>query len=191
MNIYEKLNTARIKFQNSGIKMGGENKFAKYKYYELEDFLPKLTEICAEVGLCNLVTFSDQAVLTVVNTEKVEETLMFTSPMSTADLSGCHEVQNLGAVETYLRRYLYQTAYEIVEGDALDSTQKETGKPAGKIDSKPVVDDAEIRSRALTLLEKSAMPDDLKARWIAKMPTVTMSALDGLFSIFKKEGLTL
>jgi len=54
-----------------------------------------------------------------------------------------------------------------------------------------VVDDTELRSRALTLLEKSAMPDDLKARWIAKMPTVTISALDGLFSIFKKEGLTL
>jgi hypothetical protein len=42
--------------------------------------------------------------------------------MSSASLKGCHEVQNLGAVETYIKRYLYQNCFEIVEGDALDST---------------------------------------------------------------------
>ncbi|MNP43870.1 ERF superfamily protein [compost metagenome] len=46
----------------------------------------------------------------------------FTSPMGSAALKGCHEVQNIGAVETYQRRYLYVTALEIVEHDALDST---------------------------------------------------------------------
>jgi hypothetical protein len=45
--------------------------------------------------------------------------------MSTAALKGCHEVQNLGAVQTYLRRYLWVAALEIVEHDALDAT---TGK---------------------------------------------------------------
>jgi len=35
------------------------------------------------------------------------------SPMSSAALKGCHEVQNLGAVQTYLRRYLWVTAMEI------------------------------------------------------------------------------
>jgi hypothetical protein len=44
------------------------------------------------------------------------------SPMSSAALKGCHEVQNLGAVQTYLRRYLWVTAMEIVEHDALDAT---------------------------------------------------------------------
>jgi hypothetical protein len=42
--------------------------------------------------------------------------------MSRAELKGCHEVQNLGAVQTYLRRYLWTTAMEIVEHDALDAT---------------------------------------------------------------------
>jgi hypothetical protein len=45
--------------------------------------------------------------------------------MSTAALKGCHEVQNLGAVQTYIRRYLWVTAMEIVEHDALEAT---TGK---------------------------------------------------------------
>jgi hypothetical protein len=42
--------------------------------------------------------------------------------MGSAALKGCHEVQNVGAVETYQRRYLWVTAMEIVEHDALDAT---------------------------------------------------------------------
>ena len=43
---------------------------------------------------------------------------------------GCHEVQNIGAVQTYQRRYLYTTALAIVESDALDATTaKEEPKP--------------------------------------------------------------
>jgi hypothetical protein len=45
-----------------------------------------------------------------------------TSPMSEAALKGCHAVQNLGAVQTYIRRYLWVTALEIVEHDAIDSS---------------------------------------------------------------------
>ena len=37
-------------------------------------------------------------------------------------MKGCHEVQNLGAVETYVKRYLYQNAFEIVEADSLNAT---------------------------------------------------------------------
>jgi hypothetical protein len=44
------------------------------------------------------------------------------SPMGSANLKGCHEVQNIGAVETYQRRYLWVAALEIVEHDALDAT---------------------------------------------------------------------
>jgi hypothetical protein len=47
----------------------------------------------------------------------------FTSPMSSAALKGCHDVQNLGAVQTYLRRYLWTNAFEIVEHDAIDSAK--------------------------------------------------------------------
>jgi hypothetical protein len=47
------------------------------------------------------------------------------SPMSTAALKGCHPVQNLGAVQTYLRRYLWSAAIELVEADKLDATVAE------------------------------------------------------------------
>ena len=45
--------------------------------------------------------------------------------MALAALKGCHPVQNLGASQTYLRRYLWTTAMGIVEHDALDSVKQE------------------------------------------------------------------
>ncbi len=47
--------------------------------------------------------------------------------MGSAALKGCHEVQNVGAVETYQRRYLWVAALEIVEHDAIDSSDGNTG----------------------------------------------------------------
>lgn len=122
MNVFKKLQKCRAELKKIEIKESGENKFAGYQYMELGDFLPHIVDLCDEHGLCTVVSFGDVATLTVVNSDKPEETIIFTSPMSTAELKGCHAIQNLGAVETYLRRYLYVNAFDIVEHDALDST---------------------------------------------------------------------
>lgn len=122
MNVYEKLNVARERFHQLKLEKTGENKFAKYKYFELGDFLIPAMKVFKEVGLCGTVSFPDKAVMTIRNVEKPEETIVFESPMGSADLKGCHEVQNIGAVETYQRRYLWVAALEIVEHDALDAT---------------------------------------------------------------------
>jgi hypothetical protein len=123
MNVYQKLQAARIKLQNTELKKSGHNKFAGYQYFELGDFLPTIQKIFSEIGLCGTVSFlAETASLTIFNCDKPEEAIIFTSPMGSAALKGCHEVQNIGAVETYQRRYLWVTAMEIVEHDALDAT---------------------------------------------------------------------
>lgn len=132
MSVYKKLQQARIQLQNSKLTKSGKNKFAGYEYFELGDFLPVIQKICQEIGLCGILSFTaDTAYLTIHETDG-DGFITFTSPMSTAALKGCHEVQNLGAVQTYLRRYLWTNAFEIVEHDALDAT---TGvvEPAKKV----------------------------------------------------------
>jgi hypothetical protein len=62
------------------------------------------------------------ATLNLVDTEN-GDTISFTSPMADANLKGTHPIQNLGAVETYQRRYLYMAALEIVEHDAIDASK--------------------------------------------------------------------
>lgn len=122
MTVYEKLMKARLTLQGKKLTKSGHNKFAGYQYFELGDFLPTVQEIFAELGLCGIVSYTaDTAKLTIVD-KAGGDRIEITSPMGSAALKGCHEVQNIGAVETYQRRYLWVTAMEIVEHDALDAT---------------------------------------------------------------------
>lgn len=142
MSVHKKLMQARVTLQSTKLQKSGHNKFAQYYYFELGDFLPEIQNIFNTLGLCGVVSFTNEmATLTITDMED-GTTLNITSPMSSAALKGCHEVQNLGAVQTYLRRYLWVTAMEIVEHDALEpltgseapakAEPKATPKPAAK-----------------------------------------------------------
>jgi hypothetical protein len=134
MNLYTKLMQARLKLQNTSLTKSGHNKFAGYKYFELGDFLPTIQNIFNELGLCGVVSYTqDLATLTITDGT---DSIVITSPMGSAALKGCHEVQNIGAVETYQRRYLWVTAMEIVEHDVLDAvTGTDSGTPVKKPES--------------------------------------------------------
>jgi len=120
--VYTKLMEARLTLQNMTLTKSGHNKFAGYKYFELGDFIPAIQKIFANLGLCGVISYTqDMATLTIMDMEDNSK-IEITSPMSSAALKGCHEVQNLGAVQTYIRRYLWVTAMEIVEHDAIDSS---------------------------------------------------------------------
>ena len=122
MSVYKKLMDARVQLQSAPLKKSGHNKFAGYQYFELGDFMPTINQIFHKIGLCGVVSFEkDLATLTITDTEDGSQ-LTLKSPMADANLKGCHPIQNLGAVETYTRRYLWVTAMEIVEHDALDSS---------------------------------------------------------------------
>jgi len=122
LKVYSKLSRARVALQGRSLNKSGNNKFAGYKYFELADFLPTVQAIFNDVGLCDVISFTeDVATMTIYDVED-GSSVVFTSPMGSANLKGCHMVQNIGAVETYQRRYLYTVAMAIVEHDALDAT---------------------------------------------------------------------
>ena len=146
MSIYKKLQEARIMLQNTKLKKSGHNKFANYYYFELGDFLPEIQNICQKVGMCGVVAFNkEDAYLTIYDTDD-GSFATFTSPMSSAALKGCHDVQNLGAVQTYLRRYLWVNAFEIVEHDALEPL---TGKESPVITQTPKVSNIPAPEKAV------------------------------------------
>jgi hypothetical protein len=158
MSVHKKLMQARIALQNTKLNKSGHNKFAGYYYFELGDFLPTVQDIFSDLGLCGIVSYTtDTASLTITDVEDGTQ-ITITSPMGSAALKGCHEVQNIGAVETYQRRYLWVTAMEIVEHDALDAT-------TGSVDSKRV-DDAELKKHIRTI-QDSKNADELKQVYIA------------------------
>ena len=138
VSIYWKLSAARIMLQEQPLTKSGANKFAGYKYFELGDFLPAIQRIFNDVGLVDVISFTaDTATLTLYDSDN-GQSIVFTSPMGSANLKGCHEVQNIGAVETYQRRYLYVTALAIVEADSLDAvTGNKDVEPPKKAEKKP------------------------------------------------------
>ena len=124
MNVYEKIQQVRVELQNLGLNKSGKNKFAGYTYFELSDFLPAINQLCKNHKLMTHISFTrEEATLTIINAEAPDEKVIYTSPMYEAVLKGAHPFQNAGAVITYQRRYLMMLAFEIVECDALDSTQ--------------------------------------------------------------------
>ena len=148
MTIFEKLNEARLRFQNAGIQKSGKNAYAGYTYYELSDILPEVNKLANELKFCCVVNFEKEiARLDFCDLEK-DERITFTSPMSTASLKGCHEVQNLGAVETYIKRYLYQNCFEIVESDVLDETMNPAEKTGGNSEIDNLI--AQVKARMNT-----------------------------------------
>lgn len=128
MNIYEKLQTAKTELRRCNLSQSGKakgtNGTERYTYFELDDFLPSLEKILLDLKLATFISFTrEEATITLVNWEEPSEKIVVSSPFGSANLNGCHEVQNIGAVETYQRRYLYQALFDIAECDALNGTE--------------------------------------------------------------------
>jgi hypothetical protein len=162
---------ARVELQGVKLKKSGQNKFAGYSYFELGDFLPEIQQIFFEVGLCGVVSYDIEYARLCITDVEDGTTIVITSPMAEANLKGTHPIQNLGAVETYQRRYLWMTAMEIVEHDVLDASEpvKEQPKPAPapevKAPPKPVKPRQEpkhVEPEAWTIMIDA--PDD--ATWV-------------------------
>jgi hypothetical protein len=135
MSVYKKLQEARILLQNTKLNKSGKNKFAGFNYFELSDFIPQVTEIFNKVGLCGVVSFTnDTAYLTVHETES-DGFVTFTSPLVMAENAKGQAIQSLGATHTYFRRYLWLMCMEITENDLIDSVEP-VAKTVPKVEPK-------------------------------------------------------
>lgn len=126
MTIYKKLSLARMKFHSLKLSKSGKNKFSGYSYFELSDFIVDGLKIFDEVGLCPIISFDKEfARMKIFDSDQdLTNPIEINSPLGSASLKGCHEVQNIGAVQTYQRRYLWMLVLEIIEHDALDVQPK-------------------------------------------------------------------
>ena len=134
MSIIKKLSQARKMLAARPMKKSGLNKFAGFQYFELADFLPDIVDIFAELNLVDTIKITNKsAVLTIHDGDNELVGLEFACavPDSIPVLKGQNELQAIGSMQTYLRRYLYVTALGIVENDVVDSlNQKDEEKAA-------------------------------------------------------------
>ena len=148
MSIYRKIQKVKLELSSRELKKSGENTYSGFKYYELGDFLPSIIELCDKYGLCTKISFvesynwektekdeivktipaGERAVLTIINADNPEEIEEYECDVKTLTLKATNDSQNYGGVQTYLRRYLYMNAFDIVEADMFDSQEFEKKK---------------------------------------------------------------
>ena len=134
LNLYQKLQKVRVELQNSKLKKSGKNTFSKYEYFELGDFLPKVNELCEKYNLSTIFQFTkEQADLIVIDVDDTEKFEVFSTPVEITSLKGGTAMQNIGATQTYARRYLYVMAFEIAESDLIDAIDHEAELAKSKI----------------------------------------------------------
>jgi hypothetical protein len=153
-NVYQKLAEARARFLSAPVKKSGVNRFAEFKYFELEDIVPVATSIFNDLGLLFSTTvLCGIATGILFNVDDPYDCITVKLPLVDLTVTdkdgnikppaGMNSIQALGASITYVRRYLYMLILDIVEADALDATSgkadPETGKTeAPKKSNKPV-----------------------------------------------------
>jgi len=189
LNVLKKLIDSRVALQHKSLNKSGHNKFAGYKYFELADFLPTVQQIFQEKGLVDVISFTETLATMIVFDIEDGSSVSFTSPMGSANLKGCHEVQNIGAVESYQRRYLYTTALAIVENDVLDAVTGDDAKPVVKEAVKEVVkkvvekpDQTMLLGKLIEWAEACNTEDELKSIWKSnqsKIDDIKSSDADG------------
>lgn len=125
LNIYQKLTQARKVLHEKKIKKTSYNTYSDFMYYNLDDILPTITEINHNLGICTIFTYvptENIYKMTLINTENLEDCITFTMPNAIYGIQKIEptHVQNIGAINTYIRRYLYLIAYDITEPETID-----------------------------------------------------------------------
>ena len=122
----ESIITVRAKLATASLKMSGYNDRSNWHYFELSDFLPTLTALMMEENMNDRFYIKgEEAILELIKgNEKQEYTIPFVkydTPVSSKGSKLMQDVQYLGALTTYYRRYLYVSAFGISDGDIIDS----------------------------------------------------------------------
>lgn len=173
MSVEKKMQEIRCVLATEGVKKSGKNDFGKFRYFELEDFLPRIQVLCKEHGLFPRVTIDFETLRGVMTIKDVDDgsEIVFTLPYSYANAlnGGKSDIQNIGAATTYIRRYLYMLAFEIAEAEEVDNTaNSKASTPKAnpqRVESKTLSRE-EIGARINTAAKRHTVPRDECARII-------------------------
>lgn len=129
MPVHTNLNAARMAFHQLKLKKTGKNTYAGYSYFELADFLPSALQIFADHNLCATISFYETNCEMRITDTTDGSLIIIQSPLADAQTKGSLPIQALGSQHTYMRRYLWLLALEVIESDGIEAT---TGKQSGK-----------------------------------------------------------
>lgn len=137
IKVLTKLAEARKMFAANPPKKTGHNDEKNYDFFQLEDIVPSKNDIFYSLKLLDLITFDKEKAYLQLTDMESEESITFTSPMPN-NLKSIqpNEIQAIGSIETYQRRYLYITALDVIEADPVDTFNKKEKQADNQTQSK-------------------------------------------------------
>ena len=173
MTLNEKIIHIRKELQDTNLKKTGKNKFGGFDYFELKDFLPTVNALEEKYHVNDTVSVEcddygrENIILTFIDCDMPEIRQEYKLPFKIYDtpvnrkedketgevreVKSMQDIQYLGALNTYYKRYLYLNALGITDGDVIDaidpaSNNSPTNKP--KVNS-----NEDLVNKALKLIE--------------------------------------
>ena len=156
--LYGKLKQIKVELRKVINTKSGYNTHSKFKYYQLEDFLPQVLEAFSKYNIYNEYSIDtdleiveertdfdgdgiphksvtkrpvEYAYLYLQDLDNTDDEMVYRLKTAEASVYGAAAIQNLGAKITYMKRYIYMSLLDIVEPDAVDSA------PQGETQTEP------------------------------------------------------
>lgn len=190
MTLNKKLETIKLELRKTINTKSGYNTHSKFKYYQLEDFLPQVLELFAKYNIyneysidtdleiveeqINIVDEADikqnktvikrpveYAYLYLKNLDNEDDEMVYRLKTAEASVYGASAIQNLGAKITYMKRYIYMSLLDIVEPDAVDAApQGNAPQPVQQVAPQPPVNYTTNVAEMHKASEPVAMPQE-------------------------------
>ena len=176
MKLNEIIAQIRVELQKATIKKSGLNRHAGFNYYELSDFLPLLNELHDKHKVNDQFTIKDGLATLILrhNEESQEYSIpfeMFAVPTTKGGSPMMQQIQYLGALNTYYKRYLYLNAYGITDGEVIDSLDNT------KLEKASLNPSSDKWSEAVNYMSNGGTIDKIKEKY-----TITEKVADQLMS---------
>jgi hypothetical protein len=137
--VFAKMSAIKSELSKCKIPKSGKNTHSNFTYHELTDFMPFINDLNDKHGVATFPKFLRKegiCVLSVVNVEDSSDKYDVVIPFVEAQMlakggapSNVDAIQRMGSTITYNRRYLYMSAYDIVESDSVDALPISTKAP--------------------------------------------------------------
>lgn len=122
-NLKQKLQEARMLLKEENLTKSGKNSFLGNSYYQLVDIQPAITKVCNKVGICPVISFTTESASMTIMDFDTDDTITITTPMAELVKDAKKSaMQELMSYQTYARRSLYLSVFEIVEDDGESQT---------------------------------------------------------------------
>lgn len=179
-SVMKKLQQSRVDWQSKPRKKSGFNKFQNFKYFVLKDILPTVNEIFNKNGLYSQYNLTKDYAELIITDSSTGDYLTYRIPVQKLDNP---TMQNIGAINTYSKRYLYMNALEIEEDeDELDS--QDLNKPEEVKQTK--VSKEELIKKISEALGETKLNTWLKTSKKEKIEDFTVEELSKVWNSYSK-----